>query len=367
MAQTSRHVVDLRSDTISKPTNEMKTAMITAELGDDVFGEDPTVNELERYAAELFGKEAALFVTSGTMGNLISVACHCYTRGSEVFVGNKCHIYVYEQGGVAQLCGIIPRTLTNNDDGTFNLSELKAQFSTGVDPHKSVTALVTVENTFNGKVLPSHFLKELRVVADELKIPVHLDGARLMNAVAAMNVAPSELTKYVDSANICLSKGLCSPVGSVIVGSKEFIRRARRMRKVLGGGMRQAGMLAASGMMSLQVMSKKLHHDHDNAKYFAKALLELSPKYISLDINFVHTNMVFFKVNEHLPCGESHNAGAELIRKLQNPTSDDLAVVKAMHVGGNQIRVVFYNDISTTDTEAAVKAVKHVFTNWKFN
>lgn len=366
MAPPATKMVDLRSDTISKPTQEMKNAMVTADIGDDVFGEDPTVNELQRYAAELFGKEAALYVTSGTMGNLISVACHCDVRGSEVFVGDKQHIYVYEQGGVSQLCGVILRSLKNNKDGTFNLEDLKSQFSTGSDPHKSITSLIAVENTWNGRVLPISFLKEVRQLADEMKIAVHLDGARLMNAVAAMGITnPQEITKYADSVNICLSKGLCSPVGSVIVGTREFISRARRMRKVLGGGMRQAGMLAASGMISLKIMSQRLHEDHKNAKKFANGLLQFSPKYLTLDIESVQTNMVFFTINPDLPKGESTNSGAEFIRKLQNPSTPDLPIVKAINVGGTDIRMVFYNDVKEEDAKNALIAVKNVFDNWK--
>lgn len=342
-------------------------AMIEAEIGDDVYGEDPTVNALEKYAAELCGKEAALFVVSGTMGNLISVACHCYMRGSEVYLGDKCHIYKYEQGGIAQLCGITPRTIPNREDGTFDLSTLKSRFSTGSDPHFNVTSLVAIENTFNGKVLPLSFMKEVRQVADRLKIPVHLDGARLMNAVAATKLDVKEITKYVDSANLCLSKGLCSPVGSVIVGSKELISRARRMRKVLGGGMRQAGMLAAAGMMSLDFMSKRLHHDHDNARYLAQGLMEFNSKYLELNMELVHTNMVFFKINPLLPVsdGKSECSAAEFVNKLLDADYNETAVIKVLHMGENVIRAVFYNDVSSEDAKKALKAIKNVFRKWK--
>jgi len=362
---TSNITIDLRSDTISQPTNEMREAMMTAKVGDDVYGEDPTVNELEKYAAELFGKEAALFVVSGTMGNLISVGCHCDVRGSEVFVGDQCHIYKYEQGGVAQLCGIMPRTLKNNEDGTFDIQELRNQFCTGSDPHKCVTRLVTIENTFNGRILPMDFMKEVRKTADELNILVHLDGARLMNAVAQLGVDPKEITKYVDSANICLSKGLCSPVGSIIVGSKELIGKARRMRKVLGGGFRQAGILAACGLLSLRVVSKKLRGDHQNASMVAQELLKFSPNYVSLDMKSVQTNMVFFKLNESLKTEEGRKTSAdEFVHRIANPEVPDVAAVKCIHMGGNWVRMVFYQNITQDHAEKAAQAIRHIFSKW---
>jgi len=355
--------IDLRSDTISQPTNEMREAMMTCKLGDDVYGEDPTVNELEKYAAELFGKEAALLVVSGTMGNLISVACHCDVRGDEVFVGDKCHIYKWEQGGVAQLCGIMPRTLKNNDDGTFDVQELRNQFCTGKDPHKCVTRLVTIENTFNGRILPMEFMKEVRKTADELNILVHLDGARLMNAVAQLEVDPKEITKYVDSANICLSKGLCSPMGSIIVGSKELIGKARRMRKVLGGGFRQAGILAACGLLSLRDVSKKLKSDHQNAKIVAQELLKFSPKFVSIDMNSVQTNMVFFKLDENLSVAAGRKSPAdEFVQRIANPTQG--AAVKCIHMGGGWVRMVFYQNVTQDQAEKAAQAVRNVFQNW---
>lgn len=360
-----KHVVDLRSDTISKPTAMMKEAMIKAEIGDDVYGEDPTINEFEEFAANMFGKEAALFVVSGTMGNLISVACHCDVRASEVFIGDKSHIYCYEQGGIAQLCSVVPRTLANNENGTFDLSQLKAQISRGTDPHKSITSLVAVENTFNGRVLPIDFLKQLRELTNEYNLPIHLDGARLMNAAAAMEVDVKEITQYVDSANICLSKGLCSPVGSVIVGNKNFIRKARRMRKVLGGGMRQAGILAASGLISLRQMSKRLKDDHHNAFYLAKVLQFYDPSYIKINMDLIQTNMIFFKINENISTGTELSSADEFIRRLSHPKSDSFVPVKALHMGSSMIRMVFYNGISFDDTKLAEKAIKNVFDNWE--
>jgi len=267
-------VVDLRSDTITRPSQGMREAMANAEVGDDVFRDDPTVLRLEERMARLTGKEAALLVPSGTMGNLICVMAHCWGRGAEVLLGDRSHIHIYEQGGVAQLGGVHPRTLTNLDDGTFSLEELKEKLRAD-DPHLPVTKLVAIENSHNkcgGACLPLQWLEEVGTTCSQLGLPLHCDGARLLNAAVSQGVEVSLLLKHCSSASICLSKGLGCPVGSVIVGSRSLIERAIRLRKVLGGGMRQVGVLAAAGLYALDHHVSRLAEDHLHARAMAEVI-----------------------------------------------------------------------------------------------
>ncbi|KAJ8318402.1 hypothetical protein KUTeg_003493 [Tegillarca granosa] len=251
----------------------MREAMASAEVGDDVFGEDPTVNELQKKCASLFGKEDALFVPTGTMGNLISVMTHCRERGLEAILGTKSHIFIHEQGGISQVAGVLASTIENNPDGTFDIDKIKERIRLTDDPHFPYTRLICLENTQNmcgGKVLPMSFMQDVYGLASELGLKVHLDGARLMNAATALNVPPSEILKYVDSASMCFSKGLACPVGSIIAGTKPFIKQAKRTRKLLGGGMRQAGVLAAAALYSIDNIIPRLHIDHQHAQMLAK-------------------------------------------------------------------------------------------------
>ncbi len=284
--------VDLRSDTVTKPTPEMREAMAKAEVGDDVYGDDPTVNRLQEMAANLMGKEAALFVPSGTMGNLAGILAHCQ-RGDEVILGKENHTYLHEAGGISVLGGVHSCQLANQPDGSLLLSDIEAAIRAD-DQHEPITRLVCLENTHNhcgGTVQTSETTRRIADFVHGRGLKVHLDGARIFNAAAALNVNVKELTIPVDSVTFCLSKGLCAPVGSVLCGDKEFIKRAHRLRKILGGGMRQAGILAAAGIIALEKMTKRLGEDHARARNLAESLSE--NRGIVLD-GMPQTNMVFF-------------------------------------------------------------------------
>jgi threonine aldolase len=269
-------VVDLRSDTVTHPTEAMRQAMATAEVGDDVYGDDPTVNRLEAMAAAKLGKEAAVFVPSGTMGNLAAVLAHCQ-RGDEVILGDRAHQHIFEAGGMSALGGIHPRPVANTEIGELPLERVEASIRSD-DIHQPPTRLICLENSHNlcwGNVLSVAYMRAVHRIAQEHEIPVHLDGARLFNAAAALDLAVSEIAAEAESVTFCLSKGLCAPVGSVLCGSREFIARARRMRKMLGGGMRQAGVLAAAGIVALEQMVDRIGEDHVRAKKLADGLAQI--------------------------------------------------------------------------------------------
>src|SRR5215211_8136165 len=268
--------VDLRSDTVTKPTPEMREAMAEAEVGDDVYRDDPTVNKLEGLAAEMLGKEAALFVPSGTMGNLIALLVHCQ-RGDEVIVGNQSHIYLNEAGGMSALGGIQPCPIQNQMDGTLALDDIRASIRTE-DVHHPITRLICLENTQNicgGVPLTPDYTRQVGELARRNNLSLHIDGARIFNAAAAQNVAIRELVEPADSVMFCLSKGLAAPMGSMLVGSHQFIKRARHIRKMLGGGMRQVGIVAAAGIISLERMTRRLSDDHNRARKLANGLREV--------------------------------------------------------------------------------------------
>ncbi|MBT8352811.1 MAG: low-specificity L-threonine aldolase, partial [Deltaproteobacteria bacterium] len=259
-------IVDLRSDTITKPTPSMLRAMTQAEVGDDVFGEDPTINRLEEMAAERLGKEAALFVASGTMANLVSQLAHC-GRGDEMILGDQAHIFFYEQGGSAAIGGIHPRTIPNQPDGKIALQDIEAAIRPE-NVHFPRTKLVLIENTHNrcnGNPLEVDYMNSVGTLAGSYKLKVHVDGARIFNAAVALGVDAKDLVSQADSVSFCLSKGLAAPVGSLVCGTYSFIEKARRARKVIGGGMRQAGVLAAAGIIALSEMIERLVDDHANA------------------------------------------------------------------------------------------------------
>jgi len=291
-------LIDLRSDTVTMPTPAMRAAMAAAPLGDDVYGEDPTVNALESLAAERLGKEAGLFVASGTMGNLVAILTHA-GRGDEAIVGEDAHSVIWEGGGMATLGGVVPRTLPTDAEGRLDPMRVEAAVRAD-DPHLPHSRLLLLENTYgakNGYPLPLEYFTTLRAVADRHALAVHLDGARLFNAAVALGVAAAELARPVDSVSICLSKGLCAPVGSVLCGSAPFIRRARRMRKLVGGGMRQAGVLAAAGLIALRDMTGRLGEDHVRAHRLATALAAIPG--LRADTERIRTNIVFFDLEEH--------------------------------------------------------------------
>ncbi|EYE88517.1 threonine aldolase [Fervidicella metallireducens AeB] len=286
--------IDLRSDTVTEPTLEMRDAMYRAVVGDDVYGDDPTVNELEEYAAYITGKEAALFVPSGTFGNQLSLFTHC-KRGNEVILGDDCHIVMHEVGAASVIAGVQLRTL-KSDKGKLMLEDIKAKIRQS-DIHYPETGLICLENAHsNGRVFSIEYMKEIYNLAEKHNIPVHLDGARLFNAATHLNVEPKEITSYCDSVMFCLSKGLCAPVGSILAGNKDFIDRARKGRKLMGGGLRQAGFLAAAGLVALKKMPQRLHEDHENAIFLGQELSKIPG--INVYSEDIHINMVFFEIDK---------------------------------------------------------------------
>lgn len=287
--------VDLRSDTVTKPTPEMREAMAEAEVGDDVYRDDPTVNRLEALAAQMLGKEASLFVPSGTMGNLIALLVHCQ-RGDEVIVGNESHIYLNEAGGMAALGGIQPCPIQNQKDGTLRLEEIVASIRSE-DVHHPITRLICLENTQNicgGVPLTPAYTREVGEVARRNGLLLHIDGARIFNAAVAQNVPIQDLVEPADSVMFCLSKGLAAPIGSMLVGTHKFIARARHIRKMLGGGMRQVGIVAAAGIISLEKMVNRLYDDHARAKNLADGLRQV--KGLVVDEGSPYSNMVYLNL-----------------------------------------------------------------------
>jgi len=292
--------IDLRSDTITQPTTEMRAVMANAEVGDDVFGEDPTVNRLQELAASMLGKESGLFVTSGTMGNLASILAHC-TRGDEVIMGNAAHTFLYEAGGIASLGGVTTYLIPNQQDGTLTLEDIHAAIRPD-DEHQPITRLVTLENTHNrcgGIAISKEYTESVGDLVHSKGLRLHIDGARLFNAAVGLGIPAADLVAPADSVTICLSKGLCAPVGSVICGSEEFIHKVHRIRKQLGGGMRQAGIVAAAGIVALENMVDRLDEDHTHAKQLASGLSSIPG--ITLDPDSPYTNMIFMSLTDEVP------------------------------------------------------------------
>lgn len=337
--------IDLRSDTVTQPTQEMREAMYRAQVGDDVYGDDPTMNELERKAAEMLGKEAALFMASGTMGNAVAVMSHIQ-RGNEVILSDTAHIVAHEVGGAAVLSQAFIRTL-HFKDGLFDAEQIRAAIRDRSNIHYPYTGLICVEEPLaTGKVVPLERLQKVYQMAKEENIPVHMDGARIFNAATALGVDVKEIAACTDSVMFCLSKGLCAPVGSMLVGSKEYIERARRNRKMLGGGMRQCGFLAAAGLIALEVMTKRLQEDHDNAKYIAQRLQKMPG--VTLDMNSVEINMVFFKLD----------APKEVIDSLPEKMLE--AGVKINGIEDGEFRFVTTHDTSREDIDRALDAFEKI-------
>jgi len=338
--------IDLRSDTVTLPTDEMREAMNNAEVGDDVYQEDPTVNRLEELAAKKLGKEAALFVPSGTMGNLVAVLTHCQ-RGEEIILEADSHIYYYEVGGMSAVAGVIPRLIIGNK-GILDPQDIKKALR-DENLHYPKTTLICLENTHNragGTITPPEVIEKICQLAHQRNIQVHLDGARIFNAAIALSVEPALLTKNVDSVMFCLSKGLSAPVGSILAGSKEFIQRARKNRKMLGGGMRQAGILAAAGIIALEQMMERLKEDHKNARILGEGLANISG--IKVDLETIQTNMVYFDLQESemdtyqfLPRLAKYN----ILGSPRPPT---------------KVRLVTHYGISEEDIYATIKAIKEI-------
>jgi len=287
--------IDLRSDTVTTPTPKMREAMFSAEVGDDVYGDDPTVRELEELAAKRIGKEAALFVPSGTMGNQLALMTHTQ-RGDEVILGEDCHIFKYEVGAPAVLSGVQLRGLKTKA-GMMDAEEVLASIRPN-DIHMPRTSLICLENAYSsGEVVPLHYLEKIREIAESHGLKIHLDGARIFNAAIYLGVDAREIARHADSVMFCLSKGLSAPVGSILAGSREFVEKARKYRKLLGGGMRQAGILAAAGIVALKEMVERLYEDHENALYLAQKLIDLG---FEVDLKKVQINMVWARAKSHL-------------------------------------------------------------------
>jgi len=345
-------IIDLRSDTMTQPTDAMRRAMAEAEVGDDVFGEDPTVNQLEELAAERLGKEAALYVSSGTMGNLVSQLKHC-GRGDEIILGSHAHTFFFEQGGSAAVGSIHPRTVPNQPDGKLALEDIEIAIR-GDNVHFPRSRLILLENTHNlcnGCPLEIDYMKAVGEIARRHKLKIHVDGARIFNAAIALGVEPKDLTAEADSVSFCLSKGLAAPVGSMVCGTQDFINQARRARKVLGGGMRQAGVLAAAGIVALNEMVARLAEDHANAKKLALGLAEMPG--ISINPDDIQTNIVFFEVTREGMVPE------EFVQKI------DAEGIRMLPVGPQKVRAVTHYHITSADIDQALGVIAKVMSKVK--
>lgn len=340
---------DFRSDTTTQPTEAMRYAMANAKVGDDVFGEDPTVNALEQKAADMLGKERGLYVTSGTMGNLLAVLAHC-ARGEEAIMGTQGHTFLHEAGGVSVVGGVVIHTVPNQADGTLALSDLENALRNPDDAHEPLSRLVILENTQNacgGIPLSLEYTKTVATFAREHGLNLHLDGARIFNAAVALGLPASELVAPADSITFCLSKGLCAPVGSVLCGDAQFICRARRLRKMLGGGMRQAGIIAAAGIVALDEMVDRLAEDHLRAAALAEGIREIEK--VHLTKNSPQTNMVFFKLDESVALSM-----ADFLEAMQQNG------VLLMDSGPGEYRMVTHHDITDEGVETSLKAFRKI-------
>ena len=346
MKVAAMKVIDLRSDTVTHPTPEMRKAMFEAEVGDDVYGEDPTVNRLEAMAAKMTGKEAALFVTSGTQSNLVAVLAHT-NHGDEIILGDEAHIFWYEVGGASVFGGVIMHTVPTDSCGRLNLDDIEPAIRSK-DIHYPKTTLICLENTHNrcgGAVLTVGYTDEVCGLAHGRGLKVHLDGARIFNAAIALGVPVSALVRNSDSVALCLSKGLSAPVGSLLCGSKGFVERARKFRKMLGGGMRQAGVIAAAGIVALETMIDRLAEDHANAKRLAQGLMSI--KGIKLAQDEVPTNIVMFHISPEWSV-------VEFVESLER---------RGVKIGlrdGRPFRAVTHRMISSTDIDEALTRIEAV-------
>ncbi|MGX9462776.1 low-specificity L-threonine aldolase [Shewanella sp. A14] len=334
-------MIDFRSDTVTQPTEAMRVAMSRAEVGDDVYGDDPTVNSLQDMAADMFGFDAALFVSSGTQANLLALMSHC-ERGDEYLCGQQAHNYKFEGGGAAVLGSVQPQPLNNQADGSILLSDIDAAIKPD-DVHFAQTRLLSLENTIGGKVLSQDYLAQAQSLAFNRGLKIHLDGARVANAAVAQGIAIADVTQYFDSVSICLSKGLCAPIGSILLGDERLIAKAIRWRKMLGGGMRQVGIIAAAAKLAITDQVDRLADDHDNAKTLARLLAEMAE--FTVDVNAVQTNMVFATLAEHI-----------------NPKELSVALAnKGVMISPNrQLRLVTHNDISANDINIFVNTLKQL-------
>jgi threonine aldolase len=333
------NVIDLRSDTVTRPTAEMRAAMAAAEVGDDVYGDDPTVNRLQDIAAERLGFEAALFAPSGTQANLIALMAHCQ-RGDEYIVGQRAHTYLNEGGGAAVLGSIQPQPVAHKADGSLDPVAVEQVIKIDGNIHHARSRLICLENTINGKVVPLANLTAMRAVADRHGLALHLDGARIFNAAVKLGVDVRAISGHFDSVAFCLSKGLGAPVGSLLCGSRALLLHAKRWRKVTGGGLRQAGILAAAGIVALERHVDRLHEDHDNAARLAQGLAQIDG--VEVDLDAVQTNMVF----------------AQLTRGTPEALCEHLSRHGVLARPGRPMRLVTHLDVSSADVERALHAFR---------
>ena len=341
-------MIDLRSDTVTLPSKKMKQFIMESPLGDDVYGEDPSVNLLQNKIAKIFNKEAGLFVPSGTMANLIAVLTHC-NRGDEVILGDKSHIFYYEAGGISAYGGIHSFQLHNNDDGTINLDDIKKSIRAIGNDHFPKTKLICLENTHNacyGAPIDTDYFNQVRKIANKHNLSIHLDGARIFNAAIALNKSVDILTRDCDTISCCLSKGLSAPVGSVLLGNKDFILKAKQIRKALGGGMRQAGLIASAGIFSLDNMVDRISNDHENAKILAYELDKLNN--IEINLDYVYTNIIFI-YNRH---GKVSNK--ELLNELEKNN------IKIDYKGNSKFRLVTHSGFKKDDINSVVTVFKEI-------
>ena len=342
-------VYDFRSDTVTKPTQRMRQAMAEAQVGDDVYGEDPTINRLESRAAELLGKEAALFVSSGTMGNLLAVLASC-ERGDEVIMGRQGHTFLHEAGGVSVLGGVSMHTIPNQPDGSLALEDLQGALRNPLDFHEPVSRMVILENTQNacgGMALSPEYCDQVGEFAREHSLYLHIDGARIFNAAVALGVPAAELARSANSITFCLSKGLCCPVGSVLCGSRSMVDKARRLRKMLGGGMRQAGILAAAGLVAFDEMIERLAEDHRRARLLAEGLKAVPG--LRIDKGTPYTNMVYLALEP-----EIRQDAEEIVSLLANRG------VLIGDTGKRSFRLVTHHDVDDDALEVCVREFSQV-------
>lgn len=348
-SNSAPRVVDLRSDTVTKPTDAMRAAMAKADVDDDVLGSDPTADQLQHQVAKLMGKEAGLFVASGTMGNLISVLVHCEVRGSEVILGSDSHIYVYENGGISTIGHVHPRVVPNKEDGTMDLRQIEASIRPAdKELYYPTTRLVCLENTHNacgGRCITAEYTDKLGELTKSYGLKLHIDGARIFNASTALGVPVGRLVSAADSVSVCLSKGLGAPVGTVIVGSQAFIAKAKRLRKTLGGGMRQVGVLCAAGLVGLHDMVGRLKDDHHRCRILAEGLNGIDGLHVDLDA--VHTNIVFVNI-----IADSTLGAEELCEAMKHEG------VLAIPMGRTRFRFVTHHQISEDDIRYTLACFK---------
>lgn len=346
--------IDLRSDTVTQPTIEMREAMFNAKVGDDVLSEDPTINELEKLAANIVGKEDAMFVPSGTFGNQVSILTHC-KKGDEVIISDQAHVIQHEAGAGGIISGVQFRTI-DPEKSYITWNQINLKIRKEKDIHYPETRLIELENALaNGDVMPISEIEKIYTNAKKYDINIHLDGARLFNAATYLNVEPSQITKYTDSVMFCLSKGLCSPVGSMVAGSKDFIKRARKNRKIMGGGMRQAGFLAAAGIVSLTKMTKRLKNDHENAKRIAKAFIDTG--FFNLFPEEVKINMFFIQFKNE---------------SFKNKQDKFVEYLKTFNIltyppEGGWIRFVTHNDAKDSDVDYVIEKIPEIVNTWTKN